>query len=140
MSTDSNATLPSQALAAIVKEKNQTPVHAIRIDLANEAVLALVEDLIRETENRSAKETKPTEVSLCANLVLVASDGESQKAVAKRLHDLSSAVRSLQFLVESLKDGYRFDDDLAAEKIRYIARAVSIFASEEKWVRKLLEP
>lgn len=53
------------------------------------------------------------------------------KSARERRHDIVGALRSLRFLVESLEQGYKFDDALAAEKIRRIKQAVATLENEE---------
>lgn len=38
----------------------------------------------------------------------------------KKRHDLLGAVRTLGLAIQDIKDGYRFDDEYATEKIRIL--------------------
>lgn len=72
-------------------------------------------------------------------LVGIKADEGSRKAIAKRAHDVTSALRSLRFLADALGEGYRFDDAAAADKIVYVQKAVSVLEREEKLLRNLFE-
>lgn len=43
----------------------------------------------------------------------------------KKMHDITSALRTFEMAVESLKNGYRFDDELASAKINALAKSVA---------------
>lgn len=73
-------------------------------------------------------------------LLRLSGDTESRQKIAKRMHDITSAVRSLRFMHDSLKEGYRFDDESAGDKITYIGRSVAVLEREERLLRSLLEP
>jgi len=72
-------------------------------------------------------------------LLKIRKDTLSQRRLAKRRHDLSSAVQSLKFLHELLLEGYRFNDSMASEKIEYVGRAIETLEREELFVRSLLD-
>lgn len=70
-------------------------------------------------------------------IVLLKQDPESKKVLAKRIHDLTAALRTLRFVFEALESGYRFDDDKAADKIKSVGRAVSNLERETELINRV---
>jgi len=70
--------------------------------------------------------------------VACSADAGPLRAVAKRRHDLSAALRTLGFTVKALQTGYTFQDDIAAAKIEAIAKAVQILEREAVFLSRLL--
>jgi hypothetical protein len=57
----------------------------------------------------------------------------------RKAHDLKAALRTLEHCTAALKGGYRFDDALAEEKIKALARAHKFLAEETKLLLDLFE-
>jgi hypothetical protein len=57
----------------------------------------------------------------------------------RKAHDLKAALRTLESCTAALKNGYRFDDKLADEKINALARAQRFLAEETKLLLALFE-
>jgi hypothetical protein len=70
--------------------------------------------------------------------VSCSADEDTKRAVAKRRHDLTAALRTLGFTVKALQTGYTFQDDVAAAKIDAIAKAVQIVEREAGCLNQLL--
>lgn len=66
-------------------------------------------------------------------------DEEGMRALGKRAHDVTAGLRTLSFAVESLRDGYRFDDNLADAKIVAMEKAVANLERECALLEKLLK-
>ena len=88
----------------------------------------------------SENEISITPIDSETALVRRPSDSGSRLRLSKRMHDITSAVRSLRFMHDSLKDGYRFDDETAQDKITYIGRSVAVLEREAELLKSLLEP
>lgn len=56
--------------------------------------------------------------------IYIKSDDEALRGVAKRAHDVTSGLRTLRFAIDSIKEGYRFDDNMAAAKIKAMEKAI----------------
>ena len=65
-------------------------------------------------------------------------DAEAKKELAKKQHDVTSALRSLRFAVEALQKGYRFNDDMAAMKIASMDKAITNLEKEATLLEELL--
>lgn len=66
------------------------------------------------------------------------SPNDQDQNLAKRRHDLSNAVRVLRYALESIQEGYKFDDDKAQAKIASLDRAISCLEREMPELEKLL--
>ena len=106
-------------------------VEVIKIDREALAASDALELLVDQSEPSSEPVVK---------FVRIYQDAKAKNASAHFAHDRANAFRSLQFLVELLEDGYRFDDALAAEKIQYIKKAVAVLERDEAFLKNLLEP
>lgn len=76
---------------------------------------------------------------LDAMLVLSVCDDETNRALAKRRHDVKAALRTLGFSLKALETGYKFDDDKAAAKIDAIAKAVQVLEREAAFALQVLK-
>jgi hypothetical protein len=70
----------------------------------------------------------------------ICQDVEARQRLAFRAHDLTSALRALNFAVDALKKGYRFEDEKAAAKIAVLEKAVQTLSEETALVLRLLHP
>ena len=70
--------------------------------------------------------------------IAVKSDDEALRLVAKRAHDVTGGLRTLRFAVDSLKDGYRFDDNMAAAKIKAMEKAIENLERETALLSAIL--
>jgi hypothetical protein len=95
------------------------------VDLSETRIRSLIEEAAR------------TESSL--KLFVVMQDKEAKRALAKRAHDVTSALRTLRFALEALQSGYRFDDDLGSRKIESIEKALRTLERESGWLYHLFE-
>lgn len=66
-------------------------------------------------------------------------DPEGLKEIGKSAHDITAGLRTLQFAVESIAKGYRFDDSLADAKIKAMERAVSQLNKETELLLHILK-
>jgi hypothetical protein len=71
-------------------------------------------------------------------LVTIAVNPEAKKIIGKKVHDITSSLRALTFAVESIEEGYRFDDDLAEAKIASMKKAVSQLQKEFPLICEIL--
>ena len=71
-------------------------------------------------------------------LLKVETTAEGRQALAKRRHDVMAAMRTLNFTVEALSEGYKFDDGMAHAKTLAIARAVKLIQGEMDWLMGLI--
>lgn len=55
---------------------------------------------------------------------------ESSSDLYKRLHDLRGAVKTIGFCTQNLKDGYHFDDQMAAAKVEALEKAQKVISKE----------
>ena len=63
---------------------------------------------------------------------------EVRSGMAKRVHDLKAALRTLGFTRDALESGYRFQDGKATAKIDAITQAVKVLEREGKALALLL--
>lgn len=70
--------------------------------------------------------------------ISIKSDDEGLRAVAKRAHDVTAGLRTLRFAVDSLKEGYRFDDNMAAAKIKAMEKAIEHLERETQLLSHIL--
>ena len=59
-------------------------------------------------------------------------DDEGRKDIAKRSHDITAGLRTIRFAIDSIRDGYRFEDNLAAAKISAMEKAIANLEREVK--------
>jgi|GEM_PF-3358170 len=71
-------------------------------------------------------------------LLLRKNDDDSRKSIAKRVHDLRGALRTLGMAFDSIKNGYRFDDQMAAAKLNAMEKAFGVLERESQLPLRLL--
>lgn len=70
--------------------------------------------------------------------IAIKADDEALRIVAKRAHDVTSGLRTLRFAIDSLKDGYRFDDNMAGAKIKAMEKAIEHLERETELLSSIL--
>jgi hypothetical protein len=55
---------------------------------------------------------------------------KDEDMAAKKLHDLTGAIRSLELAIASISKGYRFNDDMAEAKIKTMEKSIGIIKRE----------
>ena len=70
-------------------------------------------------------------------LFVVKQDKDSKRALAKRSHDVTSALRTLRFALEALQAGYRFDDEMGPAKIQSMEKAITALERESQWLYEI---
>lgn len=70
--------------------------------------------------------------------IAIKSDDEALRIVAKRSHDVTAGLRTLRFAIDSLKEGYRFDDNMAAAKIKAMEKAIEHLERETQLLSQIL--
>ena len=71
--------------------------------------------------------------------IAIRNDAESLRALAKRAHDVTAGLRTLRFAIDSLKEGYRFDDAIAPAKIGAMEKAITHLEKESALLSQILE-
>ena len=94
-------------------------------DSAIETIKAALDQMVGPNSNSVYDKTLP--------ILLVRKDDESsKKELAKRVHDIRGALRTLSLAVDSIKEGYKFSDNMAEAKIAAMLKAVAILDRESK--------
>jgi len=96
------------------------------------------DDLVEITPWPSGKPAVAAE-DTALKLVRVKADAASKRLVAKRAHDVTSALRTLRFALESLQSGYRFDDEGAAAKLASMERALGALDRESQLLHQVFD-
>lgn len=63
---------------------------------------------------------------------------EAQQILGRRSHDVTAGLRTLRFAIDSLKDGYRFDDKMAEAKITAMEKAITNLERETALLTTIL--
>ncbi len=73
-------------------------------------------------------------------LVALRTEGAEGRLLARRRHDVASATRTIRFVLEALKGGYRFDDAMADAKLQAFEKALSALDVEADFLQRLFTP
>lgn len=96
------------------------------------------------TESKSLKDLIAVEITVAEEHTLktlrVPKDEASKKLLAKKGHDLESAVETMRLAVDSIKGGYRFEDAAASSKIRFMENSIKTLQAELEFFKSLLLP
>jgi hypothetical protein len=102
-------------------------IHSLPVP--NEAVQTILEQW-KEDVGKSESTLK---------IFCVKQDKDSKRALAKRSHDVTSALRTLRFALEALQDGYRFDDEMGPAKIQSMEKAINALERESELLCELFQ-
>ena len=80
------------------------------------------------------------EKTLSAKVIVFPNESDFQKQLAKRRHDVKGAVRTLNFAIDAIRNGYRFDDERSEAKIDAITKAIKVLQRQTPHHCEILEP
>jgi len=74
----------------------------------------------------------------CWRIIEIKADEKARAKLSQRRHDIVGATRTLSLALQSIREGYRFDDDLAELKLNTMLAAVTTLEKETRLLENLL--